>query len=74
MPNASHYRVDYLLNGHYKTFYIRAEKMDNTEAWHWAAVDAGFGHIPKSRSDRVPKTSRPQAERRGIADVQWSAA
>lgn len=74
MSQNCHYRVDYLLNGSYKTFYIRTDKMDNSEAWHWAAVDAGFGHIPKSRSDRVPKTSKPQAEKYGISEVQWSPA
>lgn len=70
----THYRIDYLMNGHYKSFYIRSEHMDSTEAWHWAAVDAGYGHIPKSRTDRVPKTSKPQAERLGISGVQWASA
>jgi hypothetical protein len=48
--------------------------MDNADAWHWAAVDAGFGQIPKYRSDKVPKVSKPQAERLGITNVEWSAA
>lgn len=74
MAQEKHYRIDYLLNGAYKTFYIRAAKMDNAEAWHWASVDAGFGQIPKYRSDPVPKLSKPQAEKFGISNVEWSEA
>lgn len=74
MAREKHYRIDYLLNGSYKTFYIRAAKMDNAEAWHWASVDAGFGQIPKYRSDPVPKLSKPQAEKFGISNVEWSEA
>jgi hypothetical protein len=48
--------------------------MDNADAWHWAAVDAGIGQIPKYRTDKVPKVSKPQAERLGITNVEWSAA
>ncbi|HEX8594411.1 MAG TPA: DUF6555 family protein, partial [Pseudomonas sp.] len=40
----------------------------------WAAVDAGFAQIPKYRSDKIPKLSKPQVERHGIENVQWSAA
>ncbi|MFB9037061.1 hypothetical protein K3169_14130 [Pseudomonas phytophila] len=74
MPNSPHYKVDYLYHGAYKTFYVRADLMNNSEAWHWAAVDAGLGQIPKYRSDRVPKVSKPHAERLGITDVEWSQA
>lgn len=74
MPQQSHYRIDYLLNGAYKTFYIRAEIMNNAEAWHWATVDAGIGQIPKYRTDKVPKLSKPQAERHGLANVEWNPA
>lgn len=72
MAQQAHYRIDYLLNGCYKTFFISASHMDKAEAWHWATVDAGFGQIPKYRSDKVPKLSRPQAEGHGIANVEWS--
>lgn len=72
MAHSKHYRIDYLLHGTYKTFYVSAAVMDNAEAWHWATVDAGFGQIPKYRADRAPKISKPQAERLGIADVGWS--
>jgi hypothetical protein len=74
MAQSTHFRIDYLLNGSYKTFYVSAPKMDNADAWHWAAVDAGFGQIPKYRNDKVPKVSKPQAERLGITNVEWSAA
>ncbi|MDB6052334.1 MAG: hypothetical protein JWR17_5080 [Pseudomonas sp.] len=72
MAQHAHYRIDYLLNGSYKTFYISAPHMDKAEAWHWATVDAGIAQIPKYRSDQVPKLSVPQAELRGIASVEWS--
>lgn len=72
MSQPAHFRIDYLLNGNYKTFFISAEHMDNAEAWHWASVDSGFAQIPKYRSDKVPKLTRPQAERHGIANVEWT--
>lgn len=74
MAHEHHYRIDYLLNGGYKTFYIRANKMDNAEAWHWASVDAGYGQLPKYRTDPITKLSKPQAERFGITGVEWSTA
>jgi len=48
--------------------------MDNAEAWHWAAVDAGMADIPKYRYDKVPKVSKPKAERLGIEQVVWKPA
>ncbi|MFK3973757.1 DUF6555 family protein [Pseudomonas sp. NPDC087358] len=72
MAHEKHFRIDYLLGGAYKTFYIRASKMDNSEAWHWATIDAGFGELPKYRSDKVTKLSKPQAERLGISNVEWT--
>lgn len=72
MPFNKHYRIDYLLHGNYKTFYVRAAAMDNAEAWHWASVDAGFGQIPKYRTDKVPKISKPKAEQLGISQVEWT--
>jgi hypothetical protein len=74
MPQEHHYRIDYLLDGTYKSFYVRAPGMDNAEAWHWATVDAGFGQLPKFRADPVTKLSKPKAERLGIANVEWSEA
>ncbi|MDY7560916.1 hypothetical protein QN382_06910 [Pseudomonas sp. 10B1] len=72
MNHSKHYRIDYLLNGSFKSFYISAEFMDNTEAWHHASVDAGIGRIPKYRLERVPRVSRPYAEHFGISDVEWA--
>lgn len=72
MSQNKHYRIDYLLNGNYKTFYISAAAMDDAEAWHWATVDAGFAQIPKYRADKVPRISRPHAEHLGITEVEWS--
>lgn len=74
MSHSPHYKIDYLLHGTRKTLYVRAELMNNPEAWHWAAVDAGFGQIPKYRIDKVPKVSKPLAERLGITEVAWSPA
>jgi hypothetical protein len=74
MALSRHFKIDYLMRGSYKTFYVRTEAMNNAEAWHWAAVDAGIGQIPKYRQDKVPKLSKPQAERLGLTDVVWSQA
>ena len=71
MPPEHHYRIDYLLHGTYKSFYVRAVTMSNAEAWHWATLDAGIGQIPKYRTDPVPKLSKPQAERLGLTNVEW---
>lgn len=35
------YRIDYLLIGADKKFYVRASAMTNAEEWHWASIDAG---------------------------------
>lgn len=74
MSRSHHYKIDYLLHGAYKTFYISADVMNNSEAWHWASVDAGIGQIPKYRTDKVAKVSKPQAERLGVTDVAWRPA
>lgn len=71
MLESCHYKIEYLYHGSYKAFYVRAEIMNNTEAWHWASVDAGVGEIPKYRTDKVPKVSKPLAERHGVTDVSW---
>ncbi|MFY1664342.1 DUF6555 family protein [Pseudomonas sp. Pseu.R1] len=72
MPRSTHYRIDYLLHGAFKSFRIYADNMNNAEAWHWATVDAGFGQIPKYRLDPAPKLSKPQAEKRGVTGVEWT--
>lgn len=74
MPQSAHYRIDYVLNGSYKSFYVSTEKMSNADAWHWAAVDSGVAPIPRNRHDKVRVVSKPLAERYGIAEVQWSQA
>ncbi|ARA81236.1 DUF6555 family protein [Pseudomonas amygdali] len=65
MALPKHYRIDYLLNGSFKSFYIRTENMDNAEAWHCASVDAGLARIPKYRLEKVAKVSKPYAEHFG---------
>jgi hypothetical protein len=74
MSRTAHYRIDYLLEGSYKTFYLSATDMTNAEAWHWAAVDSGFASIPKHRGDKVRRFTKPLAERCGIEAVEWSKA
>ncbi|MFJ4056560.1 DUF6555 family protein [Pseudomonas sp. NPDC089743] len=72
MPNESLYAVAYRLRGEERRFIIRAENMDDANAWHWAACDAGVGVIPRFGSKNIKKVSRPLAERYGITNVQWS--
>ncbi|WP_312387707.1 DUF6555 family protein [Pseudomonas sp.] len=71
MLNSSLYVIDYQLHGAARTFIIRAEKMDNAEACHWAACDVGLGVIPKFGASNLKKISRPLAERYGITDIRW---
>lgn len=72
--NSRLYAIVYAIHGQAKSFVIRADKMDNAEAWHWASCDAGVGHIPRSSRDQTRKTSKPMAERFGITDVKWRSA
>jgi hypothetical protein len=74
MSAEKHYKIEYLMNGVYKKFYVCTSVMDNAEAWHWATVDAGVGEIPRYRRDPVVKLCKPKAERLGITDVKWGAA
>lgn len=71
MINAKLYVIDYNLHGEHKSFIIRAEAMDNAEAWHWASCDAGVGRIGRYGREKVKKISRPLAERYGITEVLW---
>ncbi|WP_025109751.1 DUF6555 family protein [Pseudomonas sp. H1h] len=63
--------VDYKLHGQAKSFVIRAKKMRNEDAWHWASCDAGLAPIPKPGRPPLKVMSRPQAERFGVTDVKW---
>lgn len=72
--NSGLYIIEYVIHGEAKSFVIRADKMDNAEAWHWASCDAGFGHIPRSSRDTTKKTTKPMAERFGISDVRWHSS
>lgn len=74
MNSAKLYVIDYTLNGEAKSFIIRAQAMDNGEAWHWASCDAGVGRIGRFGRERVKKTSRPMAEKFGIEGVSWRLA
>lgn len=71
MNNAKLFVIDYRLHGEPKSFIIRLEKLDNLEAWHWASCDAGIGRIGRFTREQVKKTSQEQAEKFGLADVQW---
>jgi hypothetical protein len=63
-----------VLHGEPKSFIIRAEVMNNSEAWHWASCDAGVGRIPKFGREKVKRVSKPMAEKYGITDVRWRAS
>lgn len=74
MPDNRLYVISYHLNGQAKEFVLRLDDMNNAEAWHWAACDAGVGIIPRFGRSNVKKVSRPQAERYGISDVRWRSS
>ncbi|WP_434557413.1 hypothetical protein J3P95_13870 [Pseudomonas sp. Z5-35] len=71
MGGPSLYIIDYMLHGEPKSFIIRADLMNNSEAWHWASCDAGVGRIPKFGREKVKRVSKPMAEKYGITDVRW---
>ena len=71
MPISDIFLIAYKLHGEAREFIVRAERMNNAEAWHWAACEAGVGIIPKFIASNIRKVSRPVAERCGITDVQW---
>ena len=71
MPTAMLYVIEYELHGDVKTFIVRAEVMDNAEAWHWASCDAGVGIIPRFGRQKVKRVSKPFAEKYGITNVRW---
>lgn len=66
--------IDYTQYGAAKSFIIRADNMDNAEAWHWASCDAGVGRIGRFGLEKVRKTSKPMAEKFGIEQVAWRQA
>nr|WP_288376674.1 DUF6555 family protein [uncultured Pseudomonas sp.] len=74
MIDAKLFVIDYALHGQHKSFIIRAERMDNAEAWHWASCDAGVGKIGRYGREKIKKVSRPMAERYGISEVSWRAS
>jgi hypothetical protein len=74
MMPSTHFRIDYLIHGNYKTFYIHSSAMNEVEAWHWATVDAGLGQIPKYHTDKVPRLSQLQANKLGLTYVEWRPA
>lgn len=76
MGTATIYTIQYRLHGEPKSFVVRAEVMNNAEAWHWASYDAGVAHvgrIGRPGHERTKKTTRPWAEKYGITDVTWIA-
>lgn len=68
------YIIEYELHQQPKSFIIRAEVMNNAEAWHWACCDAGIGIIPRSRNEKIKRISKPwrsvMALRRSVGVLQ----
>ena len=68
------FTTEYQLHGEPKSFIVRAPRMDNAEAWHWASCDAGVAVIPKFGQHTFKRVSKPMAEKYGITQVRWSGA
>ena len=66
--------IEYQLHCEPKSFIVRAPRMDNAEAWHWASCDAGVAVIPKFGQHTFKRVSKPMAEKYGITQVRWSGA
>ncbi|NUT78745.1 hypothetical protein HNO86_27265 [Pseudomonas sp. C1C7] len=71
MARADMFIIEYHLHGKPKSFIIRAQSMNNAQAWHWASCDAGVAPIPKPGRPPLKVVSRPQAEKYGITEVKW---
>jgi hypothetical protein len=65
------YIIEYRLHGQPKTFIIRSQRMDSTEAWQWASCDAGLVPVPRPGRPPIKRFSKPMAERFGVTEVQW---
>ena len=52
MSTAKIYTINYQLHGQPKSFVVRADVMNNAEAWHWAAVDADIAQTCSGRTAR----------------------
>lgn len=68
------YVIEYQLQGQPKSFLIRAPRMGNTEAWHWACGDAGLTPIPEPGKAPLRMFSKPTAQKYGVTEVQWREA
>ncbi|MEN5236142.1 DUF6555 family protein [Pseudomonas sp. TWI923] len=71
MPDNALYVIKYSLRGLAREFVVRSDRMDDADAWHWAACDAGVAVIPRFGQSGIRKVSRAQAEHYGIGDVAW---
>lgn len=74
MPSAQLYVIEYEIHGVAKSFIIRANDMNDADAWHWASCDAGVGRIPKFGREKIKQVTKPLAERFGITEVRWRQA
>lgn len=74
MNRTTHYKIDYLLHGQRKYFYIFCVDMDEATAWHMAAADAGYAELPRFRRKLTSIMSRSHAELHGISCLTWQAA
>lgn len=68
------YIIDYNFHGAPKSFIIRRETMNSSEAWLWASCDAGVAFIPKPGRRPFKPFTKPMAEKLGVTDVQWKEA
>ena len=65
------FTIEYKLYGVPKKFIMRAARLNDETAWHWAACDAGATPIPKRGKLPLKLCSMPMAERYGVTDVLW---
>ncbi|WPO00265.1 DUF6555 family protein [Pseudomonas sp. MUP55] len=74
MKNNELFTIKYQLHGKPRSFIVRAARMNNAEAWHWASCDAGVAVIPRFGQHNLKRVSKPMAEKYGITDVRWCGA
>lgn len=71
MSEFKHYKIDYIFNGQFKSFYICTIAMDDSLALYWAAVDCGIRPIPKYRLAKAASITMNEARSLGITEIEW---
>lgn len=71
MDHLAYFVIRYRLRDIKKSFCLHSVGMSHAQAWHMAAVNAGYGNISANDCALVPVISISEAKQLGITDVEW---